>query len=258
MWLPEPQPGPGSPDCPDLLQHVPALRSPATPLYLSFFEEECRAIAARLRLGAAAEPSPGPGELSGLQPKPPGPATSTPLPLPSHGRLPNSSAGDCEAAAAPGPAPVPTPGELGCLPQPAAGGALPARTPAVSRRARRGPGQPSGGGPGTPARSPGRGRVRLALPRARASLGLQLPAAGTGRGAWETRLLRPPGKRGHGGEPRHGNARPALQNPPLSPRDQAEADVACRVQASTCRRSFAAGTAFQPSQTRPPGQRGEK
>nr|XP_054497676.1 skin secretory protein xP2-like [Agelaius phoeniceus] len=195
MWLPEPQPGPGSPDCPDLLQHVPALRSPATPLYLSFFEEECRAIAARLRLGAAAEPSPGPGELSGLQPKPPGPATSTPLPLPSHGRLPNSSAGDCEAAAAPGPAPVPTPGELGCLPQPAAGGALPARTPAVSRRARRGPGQPSGGGPGTPARSPGRGRARLALPRARASLGLQLPAAGTGRGAWETRLLRPPGTR---------------------------------------------------------------
>ncbi|XP_059339197.1 uncharacterized protein D806_0078-like [Ammospiza nelsoni] len=209
MWLPESQPGPGSPDCPDLLQHVPALRSPVTPLYLSFFEEECRAIAAQLRRGAAAEPSPGLGELSGLQPKPPGPATSTPLPLPSHGRLPDSSAGDCKAAAAPGPAP----GEPGSLPQPAASGgpgARPARTPAVSRRARRGPELPSGGGPGTPARSqvpaplarplcPG-GRSaapssRLALPRARASLGLQLPAAGTGRGAWETRLLRPPGTR---------------------------------------------------------------
>lgn len=210
MWLPEPQAGPGSPDCPDLLQHVPALRSPTTPLYLSFFEEECRAIAARLRLGAAAEPSPGPGELSGLQPKPPGPATSTPLPVPSHGRLPDSSAGDCEGAAAPGLAPAPAPGEPGSRPQPAAGGApgaRPSRTPAVSRRARRGPGQLSGDGPGTPARSPGLGRARLALPRARASLGLQLPAAGTGRGAWETRLLRPPGKRGHGGEP--GTAPPA-------------------------------------------------
>ncbi|XP_030823761.1 uncharacterized protein LOC115914991 [Camarhynchus parvulus] len=173
MWLPEPQVGPGSPDCPDLLQHVPALRSPATPLYLSFFEEECRAIAARLRLGAAAEPSPGPGELSGLQPKPPGPATSTPLPLPSHGRLPDSSAGDSRGRRRPRRPPH---SHARCVP---AGAAR--------------PGQPSGGGPGTPARSPGRSRARLALPRARASLGLQLPAAGTGRGAWETRLLRPPG-----------------------------------------------------------------
>ncbi|RMB98341.1 hypothetical protein DUI87_25246 [Hirundo rustica rustica] len=194
MWGPEPPAGPGSPDCPDLLQHVQALRSPArspaTPLYLSFFEEECRAIAARLRLGAAAEPSPGLGELSALRPESAGPATSTPLPSSSHGRLSDSSAGDCEAAAAPAP------GEPGRLPQPAADGgpgARPARPPAQSRRVRRGPGQPSGGGPGTPARSPGRGRARLAAPRTRASLGLQLPAAGTGRGAWETRLLRPPG-----------------------------------------------------------------
>lgn len=215
MWGSEPPVRPGSPDCPDLLQHVQELRSPATPLYLSFFEEECRAIAARLRLGAAAEPSPGLGELSGLQPELAGPTTSTPLPVPSHGRVPDSSVGDGEAAAAPSPAP----GEPGCLPQPAAGGgpgARPARPPAQARRVRRGAGQPSGGGPGTPARSPGRGRSRLSLPRARASLGLQLPAAGTGRGAWETRLLRPPGKRGRGGEPGTASALPALQNA-LSP-----------------------------------------
>ncbi|XP_066058580.1 uncharacterized protein [Chamaea fasciata] len=198
MWGSEPPAGSGSPGCPDLLRHVQALRSPATPLYLSFFEEECRAIAARLRFGAAAEPSPGLGELSALQPELAGPTTSTPLPIPSHGRVPDSSVGDCEAAAAPAPGLSPAPREPGCLPQPAAGGgpgAHPARPPAQSRRVRRGPGQPSGGGPGTPARSPGRGRSRLSVPRTRASLGLQLPAAGTGRGAWETRLLRPPGTR---------------------------------------------------------------
>ena len=95
MWRPEP----ASPDCPDLLQHVQALRSPSTPLFLSFFEEECRAIAARLRFGAAAESSLGQEELSAMQSEPAGPATSTPLPFPSHGRVPDSSAGDCEAAA---------------------------------------------------------------------------------------------------------------------------------------------------------------
>ncbi|XP_032928467.1 translation initiation factor IF-2-like [Catharus ustulatus] len=192
MWRPEP----ASPDCPDLLQHVQELRSPSTPLYLSFFEEECRAIAARLRLGAAAESPPGQGELSVLQPEPAGPATSTPLPFPSHGRVPDSSAGDCEAAAAPAPAaPAPSlspvPGEPGCLPQPAASDVPGSRPPAQSRRVRRGRGQPSGGSPGTP----GRGRAGLAVRRARASLGLQLPAAGTGRGACETRLVRPPGTR---------------------------------------------------------------
>ncbi|XP_056347705.1 basic proline-rich protein-like isoform X2 [Oenanthe melanoleuca] len=210
MWRPEP----AEPDCPDLLQHVQALCSPPTPLYLSFFEEECRAIAARLQLGEGAEPSPGPGELSALQPEPAGPATSTPLPFPSHGRVPDLSAGDCEAAAAPAPGLSPAPREPECLPQPAAGGGPGVRPPAQSRRARRGP---SGGGPGTPARSPGRGRGRLAVPRARASLGLQLPAAGTGRGAWETRLLRPAGKRDRGGEPRHGPRPPGAAKPSLLP-----------------------------------------
>lgn len=233
MWGPEPPAGFGSPDGPDLLQHVQALRSPATPLYLSFFEEECRTIAARLRLGAAAEPSPDRGELSALQPELAGPTTSTPLPIPSHERVPDSSVGDCEAAATPAPSPGPAPRAPGCVPQPAAGGgrsARPARPPAQPRRVRRGPGQPFG----TPGRSPGRGRARLALPRTRASLGLQLPAAGTGRGAWETRLLRPPGKRGHGGEPRHGHRPPGAAESSLFSRDQAEADVACQVQASTC------------------------
>ncbi|XP_041895924.1 translation initiation factor IF-2-like isoform X1 [Corvus kubaryi] len=196
MWRPEPQAGSGSPGCPDLLQHVQALRSPPSPLYLSFFEEECRAIAARLRLGSAAEPSPGPREVSALQPEPAGPVTSTPLSVPSHGRVLDLSAGDCEAAAAPSPGPARK--QPGCLPQPTANGGpggCPARPPVQSRRARRGAGQAFGGRPGSPGRTPGRGRSRLALPRARASLGLQLPAAGTGRGAWETRLLQPPGTR---------------------------------------------------------------
>ncbi|KAM4768385.1 uncharacterized protein ACIQIH_012920 isoform 2-T2 [Cyanocitta cristata] len=217
MWRPEPQAGSGSPGCPDLLQHVQALRSPPSPLYLSFFEEECRAIAARLRLGSAAEPSPGSREGSALQPEPAGPVTSTPLSVPSHGRVLDLSAGDCEAAAAPSPGPARK--EPECLPQPTATGGpggCPARPPVPSRRARRGAGQAFGGRPGSPGRTPGRGRSRLALPRARASLGLQLPAAGTGRGAWETRLLQPPGKRGHCGEPGAATARPALQNP-LSP-----------------------------------------
>lgn len=253
----EPPAGSGSPNCPDLLEHVQTLRSPATPVYLSFFEEECLAIAARLRLAAAAELSPDLEELSPLRPQLAGLTASTPLPIPRHGRVPDSSVGDCEAAATPAPSPGPAPREPECVPQPAAGrcpSARPSRPPAQSRRVRCGPGQPSG----TPARSPGRGRARLALLRTGASLGLQLPAAGTGRGAWETRLLRPPGKRGHGGEPQHGHLPLGAAELSLSSRDQAEADVACQVQASTCQRGFAAGTAFQPSQTRPPGQRDKK
>ncbi|XP_038020427.1 collagen alpha-1(III) chain-like isoform X2 [Motacilla alba alba] len=107
----------GLPDCPDLQQDVEALHSPSTPVYRSVSEEECTAIAARLRLGAAGEPSPEQGEPSGLQPRWPGPATSTSLPLASGGRVPDSSAGDRDAAAIPGPAPAA--GEPGCLPRPA-------------------------------------------------------------------------------------------------------------------------------------------
>ncbi|XP_075018222.1 uncharacterized protein LOC142087663 [Calonectris borealis] len=216
MWRSEQPPaGSGSPGCPDLLRHVGGPRSPLSPLYLSFFEEECRAIATRLRLGtaAAAEPSPGPGEGSALWPVAAGPVTSTPLQdlPPLDEGAPDSatpaarpSMGGCEAAAALGPAR----GEPRCLPQPAAGRCPGAARPgshlagpqALSRKAaRRGAGQPPCGGPGpagrprTPARSPGRGGGRLSLPRARASLGLELPKAGKGLGAPGTRLPRPPG-----------------------------------------------------------------
>ncbi|XP_057228530.1 uncharacterized protein LOC130577303 [Malurus melanocephalus] len=238
MSWPESRAGPGSPDCPDLMLHgqtlcsPPPPPSPLSPVYLSFFEEECRAIAARLRLGAEPppgseelsalqpepstglgklsalqpepstglgelsplqpEPSTGLGELSALQPAPAGPITSTPLPVPSHGRVPQLSVSDCEAAAAPSP----TRREPGCLPQPTAGGGSGTRLARPSQRARHAAGRLSAGHPGSPARTPGRGRGRLALARTRASLGLRLPAAGTGRGAWETRLPgKPPGTR---------------------------------------------------------------
>ncbi|XP_069667431.1 collagen alpha-1(I) chain-like isoform X4 [Haliaeetus albicilla] len=214
MWRWEQPPaGSGSPVCPDLLRHVDGPRSPLSPLYLSFFEEECRTIATRLRLGAAvaAEPSPGPGEDSALWPDAAGPITSTPLHTspPLDERAPDSatpaarpSTGGSEAAA-PGPAR----GVPRRLPQPAAGGgpgaARPgsglARPQALSRKgARRGAGQPPCGGPGpagrprTPARSPGRGG-RLSVSRARASLGLQLPKAGKELGGLGTRLPQPSG-----------------------------------------------------------------
>ncbi|XP_029853212.1 translation initiation factor IF-2-like [Aquila chrysaetos chrysaetos] len=82
MWRWEQPPaGSASPGCPDLLRHVDGPRSPLSPLYLSFFEEECRTIATRLRLGAAvaAEPLPDPGEGSALWADAAGPVTSTPL-----------------------------------------------------------------------------------------------------------------------------------------------------------------------------------
>ncbi|XP_075368853.1 uncharacterized protein LOC142414939 isoform X2 [Mycteria americana] len=216
MWRSEQPPaGSGSPGCPDLLRHVGPPRSPRSPLYFSFFEEECRAIASRLRLGAAAaaEPLPSPGEGSALWPAAAGLVTSTPLqdspPLDegapgSATPIARPSTGGCEAAAALGPAR----GEPRRLPQPAAGGcpgaarsgSRLARPQALSRKAaRRGVGQPPFGGPGpaglprTPARSPGRGGGRLSLPRARASLGLELPKAGKGLRAPGTKLPQPPG-----------------------------------------------------------------
>ncbi|KAM6057215.1 uncharacterized protein LJ206_015345 isoform 2-T2 [Theristicus caerulescens] len=217
---PPPGPGPGSPGCPDLLRHVggpfPSLSSlsflsPLSPLYRSFFEAECRAIASRLSLAAAAaEPSPGPAEGSALWPDAAGPATSTPAtstPLqhspPFDEGAPGGAApaarpstAGCEAAAAPGPARE----QPRRLPQPAAGcpGSRLARPRALSRAAaRRGAGQPPCGGPGpagrprTPGRSPGRGGGRAALSRPRASLRLERPKGGKGLGAPGTRLPQP-------------------------------------------------------------------
>lgn len=277
MWRQEQPPaGSGSPGCPDLLRHV---GGPSSPLYLSFFEEECRAIAARLRLGAAAaaEPSPGLGEGSALWPDAAGPVTSTPLqdspPLDDGAPAGATSAArpsreGCEAAATLGPAG----GAPRRLPQPAAGGGLAAARPgsrlprpqALSRKAaRRGAGQPPSVGPGppgrprTPAPSPGRGG-RLALSRARASLGLELPKASKGLGAPGTRLPQPRGEPGRRREPQHSGCFSGAAKPSLFLRYQAEAAAGCQVQASACQWASAAGTTFCCSQTHPPGRRDGK
>ncbi|KAM6413448.1 uncharacterized protein O9250_006644 [Rhynochetos jubatus] len=216
MWRPEQAPvGSGSPSCPDLLRHV---GGPLSPVYFSFFEEECRAIATRLRAAGAAEPWPGPGEGSVLGPDAAGPVTSTPLrasppaspPASPHldegvpkGATPavRPSTDGCEAAAAASPGPARA--EPRRLPQPAAGGCPSSRLSRPQaqscKAARRGAGQPSCGGPGsigrprTPARSVGSGSSRLPISRTRASLGLELPKAGKGLGAPGTRLPQPPG-----------------------------------------------------------------
>ncbi|XP_032558255.1 skin secretory protein xP2-like [Chiroxiphia lanceolata] len=188
MWRPDPWAGPGAspglPGCPDLLQHAQALHSQGSPLFLSFFEDECRLIADRLRLAEAAAPTPDPWEADESWAEPAGPVTSTPLPAPSDGRAPDSGTSTCEAAAVPGPARA----EPVCLPQPAVGAGPGARP---LSRARRGAAQPSGGRPGPAVRSPGRGRARLAPTCTRASQGLQLPSAGTAGPACPKRLLQP-------------------------------------------------------------------
>ncbi|XP_074691058.1 uncharacterized protein LOC141927705 [Strix aluco] len=197
MWRLEQSPSSsGSPRCPDLLRCVGGPRSPLSPLYLSFFEEECRAIATRLLFGDTRPVTSTP--LHALPPFDEGaPDSTTPAARPS--------TGDGEAAAA---TPGPARGEPRRLPRPAGGGcpgaARPgsrlARPQAPSRKAAwRGAGQPPCGGPGpagrsrTPARSPGRGGGRLALSRARASLGPELPKTVKGLRAPATRLPQPAG-----------------------------------------------------------------
>ncbi|XP_039234097.1 translation initiation factor IF-2-like [Pipra filicauda] len=200
MWRPDPWAGsgasPGLPGCPDLLQHAQALHLQDSPLYLSFFEDECRLIADRLRLAEAAAPPRDPWETDESWAEPAGPVTSTPVPAP------DSGTSTCEAAAAPGPARA----EPVCLPQPAAG-AGPGAHPLS--RARLGAAQPSGGRPGPAARSPGRGRARLAPTHTRASQGLQLPSAGTAGSACPKRLLQPADTRLKGMPP----ARSRVQHP---------------------------------------------
>ncbi|XP_056215850.1 dapper homolog 3-like [Falco biarmicus] len=199
-----PPAGSGSPSCPDLLRNV---GGPHSPLYYSFFEEECRAIATRLLVGAtvAAEPSQSPGEASVLRLGAAAPATSTPLraspPLDEGAPASAPSADASEAGAACEEPP--------CLPQPRPGPARPRRA------ARRGAGQspcaprPAGR---PPARSQGRGDARVSV--SRGSLALELPKAGKGLGAPETRLPQPSGEPGRGRLPR---AAAAPRCAPLSP-----------------------------------------
>ncbi|XP_062440932.1 collagen alpha-2(I) chain-like isoform X2 [Rhea pennata] len=128
--------GPGSPGCPDLLRHVGGPRSPLSPLFLSFFEEECRAIANRLRLAAAAAGGPGLSPGPGGEGAPwleAGPVISTLLPG-------NGVAG----AGAPGPAAAPR-----GLPRPAG-----ASTGAEPPRAAEGPGAPGSRLPALPGSAP--------------------------------------------------------------------------------------------------------
>ncbi|KAM6353274.1 uncharacterized protein FN964_006957 isoform 4-T4 [Alca torda] len=205
---------PGSPGRPDLLRHE---EPPLSSLYRSFFEEECRAIVGRLRLGtAAAEPSPGPWECSSPWPDGTGFLTSTPLgssPPLAEGTPARAGTAGCQPAAAPGPAleePLRIPGCPATAPPAAPPAALPRKA------ARRDAGQQSrdrpgpAGRPTTSARSPGRGGGRVSLIRARAGGGApELPRAGKALGAPGTRPPRSPGTRTKVTEA----ARPRLQRP---------------------------------------------
>lgn len=211
--------GGGSPGRPDLLRHEV---SPLPPVYLSFFEEECRAIVGRLRLGTAGELSPGPWERSDPWLDATGLITSTPF---RHQGTPHGGAppaGGCQdSAAAPGPAR----GEPPRLP---AAGGDPGAAPPASRlarprkAARRGAGQQPPGGPGPAGRplpsgrSPGRGGGRGSLVRARGGgRAPELPKAGKGLGAPGTSPPRSPGESGRWREPPAQRRLPRGCRPPL-------------------------------------------
>ncbi|XP_050569407.1 translation initiation factor IF-2-like isoform X3 [Cygnus atratus] len=177
-----PAAGPGSPGCPDLLLHVGGPGSPLSPLFLSFFEEECSAIAARLRVGAAAAAGPSPGGAAA------GPVTSTPVASGPVSSTPVTSGPVASAPLRPsqppaGDAPGATPGE----PRPRSRLAR----PQPRRAARLGTGQGAPGRSGPPGRSPGSGAARPSLGRPRASLGREPPRAGRGPGAPAARLALP-------------------------------------------------------------------
>ncbi|KAM6381732.1 uncharacterized protein J5M81_009451 [Pluvialis apricaria] len=193
-----PPEGRGSPGRPDLLRHE---ASPLPPVYLSFFEEECRAIVGRLRLGHRGRALPGP--VGGQRPV----ARRHRAPH-LHAAPPRGDPAQRRAARG-GAARTPPPR------------ARPAGRPATSRLlaglpARRrplpawlGPGRRRGAEPGSsppahrapagrslPAgRSPGRrGGGRGSLARARGGgRALELPKAGKGLGAPGTRPPRSPG-----------------------------------------------------------------
>ncbi|KAM4661268.1 uncharacterized protein AAGF69_007537 isoform 2-T2 [Amazona ochrocephala] len=173
-----------------------AARSPPSLLFLSFFEQECRDIVARLL--HPAEPSPLPPDRSALRLESAGFVTSTPLSdsAPGNDVAPDSApaAGACPRSPGPEAAAAPTParGEPQCLPQRAAG-SRPARPQALPRRtAQRGAAQQLYGRQGPQTRTSGRGG-RQSLSQAWASPGLELPRAGKGLGAPGSRLLQPAG-----------------------------------------------------------------
>ncbi|XP_030330562.1 translation initiation factor IF-2-like [Strigops habroptila] len=177
--------GPGSPLCAAPLREARGGGSPPSSLYLSFFEQECRDIVARLR--QAAEPSPGQGDRSALWPDAAAFVTSTPLrdSPPRDDAAPDSAARPRapvpEAAAA--PAPDPARGGPRRLPQRAAGACPGSRPRALPRTAApRGAAQQRCGRQG-PAGCGGR----------RAPPGPELPKAGKGLGAPRSRLPQPAG-----------------------------------------------------------------
>lgn len=222
-----------SPNCPDLLRDG-AGASPHSPFYCSFFEDECRAIAARLLAGSAAAPGPSPDPADIGVPWSPsaGLVTSTPLessPLPAAGSPPGSAFLSRSRGA---PRRLVLPRASGCSrlarPQPRRVGRFP-------------PGR-------LPARSPGRAAGKPSLAR-RASAGPEPRGAGKGPGAPATELPVPPG------EPSpEGGARLAVRlqhgrSSPFPRRCQAEGDAGCQVQAAAShQRGLAAGTAVHRAQ----------
>ncbi|KAM8987488.1 uncharacterized protein PRD47_017758 [Ara ararauna] len=153
-----------------------AARSPPSLLFLSFFEQECRDIVARLQ--GAAVPSPLPPDRSALWLEPAAFITSTPLPdaAPGSDAAPDAAATVAASPRSPGPeaaaAATPARGSPRCLPQRAAA-SRPARPQAVPRRTAR--------------------TGRLSVSRARASPGLELPRAGKALGAAGSGLPQPAG-----------------------------------------------------------------
>ncbi|XP_042681300.1 translation initiation factor IF-2-like [Centrocercus urophasianus] len=167
----------GSPNCPDLLRDG-AGGSALSPFYRSFFEDECRTIAARLLAGSAAAPGPSPDPADIGVPWSPsaGLVTSTPLessPLPAAGSPPGSAFLSRSRGA---PRRLVLPRASGC--------SRPAR-PQPRRVGRFPPGR-------LPARSPGRAAGKPSLAR-RVSAGLEPRGAGKGPGAPATELPVPPG-----------------------------------------------------------------
>lgn len=173
-----PAPRRRSPSRPDLLRD--GAGSPLSPFYRSFFEDECRTIAARLLVGSAATPGPSPGPAESGAPWPPPAAplvTSTPFES-----SPPPAAGSPPVAALLGR----PRGAARRLASPRAGGRSRLARPQPRRAGQLPPGRP-------PARSPRRAAGRPSPARPRASVGPEPRGAGKGPGAPAAKLPAPPG-----------------------------------------------------------------